>query len=76
MTLSVDAEVQVVLATSHSGSRCNFPWRMKDIEEMDVVCNTSFSDPPDEEITPFEYVKQMCREKVIENFSRADQSVL
>ena len=41
---------------------------MKYIEEVDAVCNTSFSDPPDEEITPFEYLKQMCRDEVIENF--------
>jgi hypothetical protein len=68
MSLSGDAEVQVVPATSHSGSRCNFHWHMKDIEEVDVACNTSFSDPPDEEITPFEYFKQMCRDEVIENF--------
>ena len=40
---------------------------MKDTEEVDVVCNTSFSDPLDEEITP-EYFKQMCRDEVIENF--------
>jgi len=40
---------------------------MKDIEEVGVVCNTCFSDPPDE-ITPFEYFKQMCRDEVIENF--------
>jgi len=53
MSLSGDAEVRVVPATLHSESRCNFRWRMKDIEEVDVVCNTSFSDPPDEEITPF-----------------------
>ena len=68
LSLSGDAEVQVVPVTSHSGSRCNFHWRMKDIEEVDVVCNTSFSDPQDEEITPFEYFKQMCRNEVIENF--------
>ena len=41
---------------------------MKDIEKVDVVCNTCFSDPPDEEITTFEYFKQMCRDEVIENF--------
>jgi len=35
---------------------------------VDVVCNTSFSDPPDEEITPFEYFIQTCRDEVIENF--------
>ena len=68
MSLSGDAEVQVVPATSHSGSRSNLRWRMKDIEEVDAVCNTSFSDPPDEEMTPFEYFKQMCRDEVIENF--------
>jgi len=68
MSLSGDAEVQVVSATSHIVSRCNFHWCMKDIDEVDVVCNTSFSDPQDEEITPFEYFKQMCRDEVIENF--------
>jgi len=67
-SLSGDAEVQVVPATSRRGSRCNLRWRMKDIEEVDAVCNTRFSDPPDEEITPFEYFKQMCRDEVIENF--------
>jgi len=41
---------------------------MKDIEEVDVARNTNFSDPPDEEITPFEYLKQMCRDEIIENF--------
>jgi len=41
---------------------------MRDIEEVDVACNTSFSDPPDEEITPFEYFKQMCRDEETENF--------
>jgi hypothetical protein len=41
---------------------------MKDIEEVVAVCNTRFSVPPDEEVIPFEYFKQMCREKVIENF--------
>ena len=41
---------------------------MKDIEEVEAVCNTSFSDPPDEEIMPFEYFKQMCKDEVIENF--------
>jgi len=41
---------------------------MKDIDEVDVVCNTSFSDPQDEEITPVEYFKQTCRDEVIENF--------
>jgi len=40
---------------------------MKGIEEVDAVCNTSFSDPPDE-ITPFGYFKQMCRDEVVENF--------
>jgi len=68
MSLSGGAEVQGVPVTSHSGSRCNIRWRMKDIAEVDPVCNTSFSDPPDEEITPFEYFKQMCRDKVIGNF--------
>jgi len=68
MSLSGDAEVQVVLVTSHCGSRCNLHWRMKGIEEVVAVCNTSFSDPPDEEITPFEYLKQMSRDEVIENF--------
>ena len=67
-SLSLDEEVQVVPATSHSGSRSNVRWRMKDIEEVDAVCNTRFSDPPDEEITPFKYFKQMCRDEVIENF--------
>jgi hypothetical protein len=41
---------------------------MKDVDEVDVVCNTGFSDPPDEEITPSEYFKQMCRDEVVENF--------
>ena len=41
---------------------------MKDTEEFDAVYNTSFSDPPDEEITPSEYLKQICRDEVIENF--------
>jgi len=41
---------------------------MEDIEVVDIVCNTSFSDPPDEEITPSEYFKQMYRDEVIENF--------
>jgi hypothetical protein len=68
MSLSGDAEVQVVPATSQSASRSNLRWRMKDIEEVDAVCNTSISDPPDEEITPFEYFKQMCTDEVIENF--------
>ena len=67
MSVSGDAEVQVAPVTSHSGSRCSLRWRMKDIEEVDAVCNTTFSDPPDE-ITPFEYFKKMCRVKVIENF--------
>jgi hypothetical protein len=57
MSLSGDAEIPVVPATSHSGSRSNLQWHMKDIEEVDAVCNTSFSDPPDEEITPFKYSK-------------------
>jgi hypothetical protein len=30
---------------------------MKDIAEVDAASNTSFSDTPDEEITPFEYFK-------------------
>jgi len=67
MFLNGDTEVQVVSATSHSGSRCNFRWRMKDFEQVDVACNTIFSDSPDEEITPFEYFKQMCGDEVIEN---------
>jgi len=67
MSLSGDAEVQVVLATPHSGSKCNLQWRMKDIEEVDAICYTTFSDPPDE-ITPFEYFKQMCKDEIIENF--------
>jgi len=41
---------------------------MTDIEEVDAVCNTSFSDPPDGEITPSECFKQMCRDEVIEKF--------
>ena len=68
VSLSGDADVQVVPATSHSRSRYNLCWRMKDIENVDAVCNTSFSDPPDEEITPCECFKQMCRDEVIENF--------
>jgi len=68
ISLSGDAELQVVPATSHSGSGCNFRWRVKDIEEVDVVFNTCFSDPPYKEITHFEYFKQMCRHEVIENF--------
>ena len=44
MSLSRDAEVQVVPAISHSGSRCNLCWPLKDFEELDAVCNTSFSD--------------------------------
>jgi hypothetical protein len=67
MYLSGDAEVQVVLVTSHGGSKCNLQWHMKDIEEMDAICNTTFSDPPDE-ITTFKYFKQMCRNEIIENF--------
>ena len=69
MYLSWDAEVKVVPATSHSGSRYNSRWRMNNIEEVDVVCNTSLSDPPDEEVTPFEYFKQMCRDEVIKTLS-------
>ena len=46
MSVSGDAEVQVVPAASHSRARCNLRWLMKDIEEEDAVCNTSFSDPP------------------------------
>jgi hypothetical protein len=38
---------------------------MKGIEEVHAICNTSFSDPPNE-ITPFECFKQMCRDEVIE----------
>jgi hypothetical protein len=68
MSLSEDAKVQVVPTNSHSGSRRNLRWRMKDIEEVNAVCNISFSDPPDEEITSFQYFKQMCRDEVIENF--------
>ena len=68
MSLNGDAEVQVVLVTSHSGSRCNLLWCVKGIEEVVAVCNTSFSDPPVEESTPFKYFKQMSRDKVIENF--------
>ena len=41
---------------------------MKDIEEVEAVCNTSFSDPPDEEIMPLKYFKQTCKDEVIENF--------
>ena len=67
MSLSGDEEVQVVSTTSHSGSRCNLRWCMKDIEEVDAVCNISFSDPPDEEVTPVKYFKQTCRDEVIEN---------
>jgi hypothetical protein len=50
MSLSGDEEVQVVPATSNSGSRSNLQWHMKDIEEVDAVCNTGFSDPPDKEL--------------------------
>ena len=46
MSISGDAETQVVPATSRSGSRCNFRWSIKHIEEVDILCNTSFSDPP------------------------------
>ena len=45
MSLSGDAEVQVVPATSHSGSRCNLRWRMKDFEEVDTVCTQPFLIP-------------------------------
>jgi len=55
MSLSGDAQLQVVPATSHSGSRCNLRWCKKDIEEVVAECNTRFSDPPDEEVTPFKY---------------------
>jgi hypothetical protein len=41
---------------------------MKDIEEVDAVCNTDFSDTPDEEITPFEYFKKVWKDEEIENF--------
>ena len=41
---------------------------MKDSELVDAVCNTSFYDSPNKEVTPFEYFKQMCRDEVIENF--------
>jgi hypothetical protein len=64
ISLSGDAEVQVVPATSNSGSRSNLWWHMKDTEEVDGVCNTGFSDPPNEEITPFEYFKQMWRDEL------------
>ena len=67
-SLSGDSEVQVAPTTSHSTSRCNLRWRMKDIEEVEAVCNTSFSDPPDEEIMPLKYFKQTCKDEVIENF--------
>ena len=46
MSLSGDAEVQVVPPISHSWSRCNPRWHMTDIEEVEAVCDTSFSDPP------------------------------
>jgi len=68
MSLSGDAEVQVVQTISHSGSSCNFRWSMRDTEEVDVACNKSFSDPPDKEITPFEYLRRTCRDEEIENF--------
>ena len=68
MSLSGDAEVQVVPTTSHSTSRCNLRWCLKDIEEVEAVCNRTFSDPPDEEITSFKYFKQMGKDEVIENF--------
>ena len=46
MSLSGVAEAQGAPTTSHSTSRCNLRWRMKDTEEVEAVCNTSFSDPP------------------------------
>ena len=67
VSLSGDAEVQVA-PTSHITSRCNLRWHMKDIEEVEATCNTSFSDPPDEEITSFKYFKQMCKDEVTEIF--------
>jgi hypothetical protein len=49
-----DAEVEAMPAISHSSPRRNLRWRMKDMEEVDAVCNTSCSVPKDDEITPFE----------------------
>jgi hypothetical protein len=41
---------------------------MKYNEEVDAVCNTSFSDPPVGEITSIEYFQQMFSDEIIENF--------
>lgn len=43
-------------------------WRMTDIEEVDTSCNVSFSDPPEEEMTLYQYFKTMCEDDVIMNF--------
>jgi hypothetical protein len=52
-------------------SRRKLWWRMKNIEEIDAVCNVSFSDPPDDEMTPLQYFKEMCSDDIIQNL--ADQ---
>lgn len=62
-----DAQVQALSAISHGTSRRNLHWCMKDVE-VDAVCNAGFSDPPDEDITPFKYFREICRDEVIENF--------
>jgi hypothetical protein len=49
-----------------SESSQHLHWRMKNIEEMNTVCNVSFSDPPEDEIIPFQCFK-MYEDEVIEN---------
>jgi hypothetical protein len=63
-----DVEVEAMPAISHITPRHNLRWHMKGTGEVDAVCNGSFAVPPDDEITPFEYLKQMCRREGIENF--------
>lgn len=42
-------------------------WRHRDIETTDVPCNVSYSPPPDQLHTPYEYFKMFCDNNALQN---------
>ncbi|XP_049786255.1 piggyBac transposable element-derived protein 2-like [Schistocerca cancellata] len=61
--LAPSHSAQKIQCDTHRGLR----WRMKDVEEVGTSCNAVFSDPPGDELTPFQYFRTMCSDDIIQN---------
>lgn len=44
-------------------------WQNKDIEPVNSICEYEFPEPPDDDITPYEYFKMFCDDSMVKNIS-------